>query len=437
MAEEWLATVTTDLANPEPFVFEESQLLNNDYLSPPKLKEISGNNDLNTVESIEIVINTNQAALGNFGQYLPSLTQLKLNDSVIPSIRDIGTSFSCLTVLWMSRCRTNEIDGIASMQSLQELYIAFNNISDLSPISFLENLEVLDLEANKVADIDQIDYLSIMGNLNTLTLTGNPICKSFSKPNQSFREYVLQRLPNLQQLDDIGSFETAPTLIQQPQSQHDIDIITNAIKVAADLENDLNALGVDPVLTAIDSTNTKNISLSLFAQNTQIIASERPKTAAVSKRRPGYFEESAAASTLNVRPDSSGSDNSMTISDDTSNLTFGNPLCGNLVQALKQRKKGVLPGCDFFGNEVEFLSSNFLSRPATSLGIRTCTKVGRSMFDGSRPFTSVPTCSFLNSKNENSSYSSMAVKELKSHQQTNGVQHFETPSHPIMVSHSI
>jgi Leucine-rich repeat (LRR) protein len=38
------------------------------------------------------------------------------------------------------------LDGIAALNNLQELYLAYNEISDLSPFSMLENLSILDLE---------------------------------------------------------------------------------------------------------------------------------------------------------------------------------------------------------------------------------------------------------------------------------------------------
>jgi len=39
-----------------------------------------------------------------------------------------------------------ELDGISSMCNLRELYLSYNEISDISPISMLEQIEMLDLE---------------------------------------------------------------------------------------------------------------------------------------------------------------------------------------------------------------------------------------------------------------------------------------------------
>ena len=58
----------------------------------------------------------------------------------------------------------------------QELYVAYNNVSDLSQVGMLENLQLLDLEGNDVDDLVQIQLLGLCGKLQTLTLEGNPVC---------------------------------------------------------------------------------------------------------------------------------------------------------------------------------------------------------------------------------------------------------------------
>jgi Leucine-rich repeat (LRR) protein len=40
-----------------------------------------------------------------------------------------------------------------------ELYVSFNDLSDLSPLSLHETLETLDLEGNQVADYNMISQL--------------------------------------------------------------------------------------------------------------------------------------------------------------------------------------------------------------------------------------------------------------------------------------
>ena len=53
------------------------------------------------------------------GLMVPNLKQLKLNGSIIATVRDLGTSLDNLSVLWMARCNLLDLDGISSMSSLQ------------------------------------------------------------------------------------------------------------------------------------------------------------------------------------------------------------------------------------------------------------------------------------------------------------------------------
>jgi len=69
--------------------------------------------------------------------------------------------------------------------SAEELYIAYNSISDLSQLTWLVHLEVLDLEGNNIEDINQMQYLGLCCKLSRLTVKGNLICL---KPNAESAE---------------------------------------------------------------------------------------------------------------------------------------------------------------------------------------------------------------------------------------------------------
>ena len=60
------------------------------------------------------------------GEILCSLEYLKLNDSVIQSFRDIGTSFKNVRILHIARCELTELNGIQAFEQLEELYAGFN-----------------------------------------------------------------------------------------------------------------------------------------------------------------------------------------------------------------------------------------------------------------------------------------------------------------------
>lgn len=110
------------------------------------------------------------------GEILPSLEYLKLNDSIIQNFRDIGTSFKNIIVLNIARCELKDINGIQfSFAQLEELYIGYNDLSELFDIGFLEHLSVLDFEGNNVKDLDQLYYLRRNKNLTHLNLKFNPV----------------------------------------------------------------------------------------------------------------------------------------------------------------------------------------------------------------------------------------------------------------------
>lgn len=193
--------------NPEPVVLEDSDLLLEQYLSPGKLRLLTGIDNLDDVYRLELKVDTKETSLGNFGSLLPNLTQLKLSNSNIPCIRDLGSSLRNVTVLWMSRCGLYELDGISSMLSLKELYLSYNEICDISPLSMLDSLQILDLEGNNIDDTQQIHYLAMCSNLSSLTLEGNPVCvlptpDSSESEDYDYRWTVKKTIPHLKILDE-------------------------------------------------------------------------------------------------------------------------------------------------------------------------------------------------------------------------------------------
>eukprot|EP00912_Choanoflagellata_sp_UC4_P000452 UC4_evm1s285 len=199
---------STDLrtANPVPSPNENDDNDDSDYkhafeeyLSERVLRELSGVDDLASLAYLEMKVDTTDSSLGRFGRHLPALRQLKLSNSIIGSVRDLGTTLQNITVLWMARCGLSDLDGISAFPKLRELYLAFNNITDCSSISLLDDLEVLDREGNRIRTTSQIEFLGLCPSLRSLTLEGNPICAS-----ETYRAQVRDTLPDLQKLDDLS-----------------------------------------------------------------------------------------------------------------------------------------------------------------------------------------------------------------------------------------
>ena len=64
--------------------------------------ELTGIDDLNQLVYLEMRVDATENSLGNFGVYLPNLLQLKLNDSVVKSVRSVGCLSVCVYVYFAS-----------------------------------------------------------------------------------------------------------------------------------------------------------------------------------------------------------------------------------------------------------------------------------------------------------------------------------------------
>jgi hypothetical protein len=136
------------------------------------------------------------------GTLMPQLQQLHLvSVSTLCSVRDLGTSLRRLRVLKASRCGLRELDGIAALPSLEELYLSFNDVWELSPLALHESLQVLDLEANAIDAASQVALLATVPTLQHLTLDGNPLVRRCRSRNE-YRGVVCAHLRRLQTLDD-------------------------------------------------------------------------------------------------------------------------------------------------------------------------------------------------------------------------------------------
>ncbi|GAQ80895.1 hypothetical protein KFL_000650280 [Klebsormidium nitens] len=337
------------------------------------LRTVTGAEDLSTVSCLELSVNAAEACLFDVGQLVPQLRELKLLDSTLPQIRDLGTGLMQLQVLWVPRCGLQEVDGLSSLPKLRELYAAFNDIEDLAPIAGLENLEILDLEANKVADLDGVAFLGMCPKLQALTLEGNDVAAA---PN--YRSSVVELIPTLTMLDELPVgpsdrdaaaaggqvpgqtpvVEAAPETPRSADELRELVLVRDGIKyarVAAAPDETLRQPVCGERASSAPSTSGRPASaaarmrhsysaglprpwtpssgvrpMSAFGSRPSTAAGGRPGTAAGT--RPGTARQ-RPASFQRVSEEGSSSDHA-------SELTFGTDqvFCGNPVQALRRRK---------------------------------------------------------------------------------------------------
>ena len=156
--------------------------------------------DLAMLPKIELRVDTSSHNLQVTGEILTSLEYLKLNDSIIKSFRDIGTSFKNVRVLHIARCELKEVQGIQAFEQLEELYISFNEMDDLFDISFLEHLQILDFEGNNVQALDQLMYLRRLKKLTDVNFKHNPVSSGLNAIQ--YLQQVSETVANLEILDD-------------------------------------------------------------------------------------------------------------------------------------------------------------------------------------------------------------------------------------------
>ncbi|XP_036867493.2 leucine-rich repeat-containing protein 56 isoform X4 [Manis javanica] len=293
-----------------------------EYLSPARLQALAQVDDLRLVSMLEMCVNTRDNSLGTFGVHLPNLRHLKLNGSCLGSVRDLGTSLGHLQVLWLARCGLTDLDGIGSFPALKELYVSYNDISDLSPLCLLEQLEVLDLEGNSVEGLGQLRYLQLCPRLATLTLEGNLVCLQPSPCNKApqgynYRAEVRKLIPQLQVLDEVPAMHT--DLPASRKLDWDWLMVKEAIKEGSVLDSLL------PRLDRPHEAPIWGLSPELSLPETQ---PQAPRPWPLSLLVPGDPLPEG------LLPKDTAPE------DDTSNLTHGaGPvLCGNPTKGLRERR---------------------------------------------------------------------------------------------------
>ena len=62
---------------------------------------------------------------------MPNLKSIKVNNSIMTSLRDIGSSLKMIEALSASFSTIKDLSGILSFPVLKELYLPYNQISDV------------------------------------------------------------------------------------------------------------------------------------------------------------------------------------------------------------------------------------------------------------------------------------------------------------------
>ena len=149
--------------------------------------------DLKSLKKLSIKINGSYGLLNQFGQRLTELIYLKLNDSFIQSINDLGTNFINLKILQINNCKLKDLSGIVCFEHLEIMEAKNNEISDLIELEMCSSIKKLDFENNLIENEENIYFLGSLEKLEYVNLIGNPI--------KNYETKLKELLPNLKDLN--------------------------------------------------------------------------------------------------------------------------------------------------------------------------------------------------------------------------------------------
>ncbi|XP_078457464.1 uncharacterized protein LOC144722918 isoform X2 [Lampetra planeri] len=132
-------------------------------LTPTHLKALTGQENLQEVSTLEMCVDIRESSLGNFGAHLPGLLHLKLNNSTISCMRDLGGSLRHLQVLWMCRCSLVDLHGLSSLPNLRDPSYEYRRaVLDLLPqLSVLDDRPANERHALPAAATTGTDWLLV------------------------------------------------------------------------------------------------------------------------------------------------------------------------------------------------------------------------------------------------------------------------------------
>ena len=114
----------------------------------------------------------------------------------------------------------SDISLLSGMPLLEIISLSMNHIKDLSVFTNLKNVKELYLKDNQISDFKQIEYLKNCQKLEILCLIDNPIS---NLPN--YHQKIFEILPHLKKLDDVDNNNnpdinksSAPPNMSVPQS---------------------------------------------------------------------------------------------------------------------------------------------------------------------------------------------------------------------------
>ena len=110
------------------------------------------------------------------------------------------TGMDNLKLLSLSRNALKKIERLEDVaNTLEELWISYNQISSLDGINMCSKLQVLYMTNNKISDWSELDKLASLPELREVAFVGNPCYEGLDK--NAAKLQVLKRIPQLSKID--------------------------------------------------------------------------------------------------------------------------------------------------------------------------------------------------------------------------------------------
>lgn len=123
-----------------------------------------------------------------------------------------------LRILSLGRNNIRKVEKLEdTAETLQQLWISYNQISSLDGLACLTNLTTLYCGNNQIKSFAELDKLKANEQLRDVLFTGNPFYNEVST-KEEVRIEILRHLPNLKKID--GEF-VKPSEIEAAQQPSD------------------------------------------------------------------------------------------------------------------------------------------------------------------------------------------------------------------------
>ena len=215
-------------------------------------------NDLKNLNKLSITISGSYGLLNQFGQRLKELIYLKLNNSFIQSINDLGTNFKNLKILQMNDCKLKDLSGIICFQHLEILEAKNNQISDLIELEMCTSIKKLDLENNLIENIQNIYFLSSLDGLIYLNLLKNPI--------KNYLQKLKELLPNIKELN-LPNNDICDDFYNKINNKFSNIKISESISTNNDSKTIIANKNINNIKENIESNNITENNINLTSSN--------------------------------------------------------------------------------------------------------------------------------------------------------------------------